>query len=81
MQLDWVAALAGYWPIWLAVTSLFVGCVIGWQLSVRSLLKDAKDGHAAYLGNTAYRLIPVDLEHEYETEQRRQFGTMAEQSW
>ena len=81
MQLDWVAALAGYWPIAVFALTLIAGVIIGWMMSTSSLRKDAKDGHVVHLGNTAYRLIPVDLEHEYETEQRRQFGTMAEQSW
>ena len=81
MQLDWFAALAGYWPIAAFALTLTVGVVIGWMLSTRSLRLNAKNGDAVYIGNDAYRLIPVDLEHEYEVQQRRQFGTMAEQSW
>ena len=81
MTLDILTTGWSYWPIAAFAFTLIAGIVIGWMLSTRTLRKDARDGHAVYLGDTAYRLIPVDLEHEYEIEQRRQYGTMAEQSW
>ena len=81
MTLDSLLSVWGYWPIAAFAFTLVTGIVIGWTLSTRALHKDAQDGHAVHLGDTAYRLTPVDLDHEYETEQRRQFGTMAEQSW
>ena len=76
-----ISAILAWWPLAL-IGGVFVGGVsTGWILSTRSLRLDAKDGHAVYLGDTAYRLVPVDLDHQYETEQRRLYGTMAEQSW
>ena len=81
MSLDTLLSVWGYWPIAAFALTLIAGIVIGWMIHSRSVRLDAKDGHAVYLGDTAYRLIPVDLEHEYEVNQRRQYGTMAEQSW
>lgn len=78
---DFMLGALALWPLWLALAAALVGLVAGWMLSTWTIVADAKDGHVAYIRGTAYRLIPVDLEHEYETEQRRQYGTMAEQSW